>query len=630
MSGSAGSAAFAGSATCSEPGESDEETGFVHPGGLHKQSDLDRMKLMVRAGVEPYASAARELANHARARFDYVVRGSDLQTVVNRDGTNGPEFESDATAAYLNALMWAVTGDERHAEKCVEIFNAWRNVTEVTGGGTEALNAGLFAWKMVEAAEIIKSTFDGWSAADVQAFSNMLVRPGYSNSEVPASLTESNGTFYWRIYRGDPGRHGNQDLIAWRAMITMGVFLDNRIMFERALRYFKGEPHRSDDLPYASGPPPAGVQSADNEYFTTYQVGASTNAEADHGYNGVLEHYVWPSGQNQESSRDQQHAFFGLGICAGIAEVAWNQGDGVYNALDYRLLKGFEHMARYNVSSLASFPDQPTPWEPTGADFLQRLDRTGRWFSKRINPYFESDFVTSSRGDFPGKRPVFEQPYAHYRVRMGRSSTETLWTERARDVSIDLAGYEGVGFSLDHPGWGALTFRRPTGAAGDPISGFSEGLPVFVIPELPGTLRAVHYDHFPIDGEGHTYHDTTAENAGSRYRSDGVDIGCGPDGREVVADLAAGEWLSYTVFVPENGAYPIALTYSATAAGGSVRFASAGSDVTSDVALPSTNGDAMTFSVGTAELAAGVQTLRLYVSGTPGDMMLAEIVVRAP
>jgi hypothetical protein len=151
-----------------------------------------------------------------------------------------------------------------------------------------------------------------------------------------------------------------------------------------------------------------------------------------------------------------------------------------------------------------------------------------------------------------------------------------------------------------------------------------------VIPELPGALRAVHYDHFPIDGEGHTYHDTTPGNAGSRYRSDGVDIHCGPDGREVVADLAAGEWLSYTVFVPENGAYPIVLTYSATEAGGAVRLASAGSDVTSDVALPSTNGDAMTFSVGTAQLAAGVQTLRLYVSGTPGDMTLAEIVVRVP
>lgn len=626
----AGMGGAGGGATCTELGAGTDLETFVHPGGLHKQSDLDRMRMMVEAGVEPYAEAFEALRSHARASASYVVQGDGSQTVVNRDGTNGPEFEADATAAYLNALMWAITRDERHAEKCVEIFNAWRNVTEVTGGGTEALNAGLFAWKMLEAAEIIKSTYDGWTSTDVEAFSRMLVYPGYSGTEVPAGLSATNGSFYWRIYRGDPGRHGNQDLIAWRAMITMGVFLDHRVMFERALRYFKGESHRPDDLPYASGPPPAGTQTADNEYFTSYQVGASTNAEPDYGYNGVLEHYVWPSGQNQESSRDQQHAFFGLGICAGIAEVAWNQGDGVYNALDHRLLKGFEHMARYNVSELESFPDQTTPWEPSGADFLQRLDRTGRWLSKRINPYFESDFVTPSRGDFPGKRPVFEQPLAHYGVRMGLSATETLWTERGREVSIERGGYEGVGFSLDHPGWGALTFRRPTWAAGDPISGFADGLPRFAVPELPGTLRAVHYDHFPVDGEGHTYHDTTPGNSGAQYRRDSVDLGCGAGDRYVVTGIADGEWLSYTAFVPAAESYPISIAYSATADGGSIRVASAGSDVTADVELPSTGGDVSTFSLGTATLVAGVQTLRVYFSGSPESVELMEIVVGEP
>ena len=85
---------------------------------------------------------------------------------------------------------------------------------------------------------------------------------------------------------------------------------------------------------------------------------------------------------------------------------------------------------------------------------------------------------------------------------MGLSQSQTSWTERGRDVSIELGGYEGVGFSLDHPGWGALTFRRPTWAAGDPIRGFSDGVPVFGVPELPGTLAAVHYDHFPVERRG--------------------------------------------------------------------------------------------------------------------------------
>jgi hypothetical protein len=634
MMGRAGAAGAGGAmsagALCDNPGAEVNIDAFVHPGGLHKRSDLERMLLMVRAGVEPWATAFEALRGNTLASQSYAVQGDGSQTSVHREGANGPEFEADANAAYLNALMWVVTADERHAQKSVEIFNAWRNLTEVTGGGTEALNAGLFAWKLVEAAELIKSTYDGWAADDVEAFSNMLVYPGYSSAEVPDSLSQTNGTFYWRIYRGDPGRHGNQDLIAWRAMITLGVFLDNRILFDRALRYFKGEPHRPDDLPYEPGPPPAGTQIDDNEYFTTYRVGQATSAQADYGYNGVLEHYVWPSGQNQESSRDQQHAFFGLGICAGIAEVAWNQGHGVYNALDYRLLLGFEHMSRYNVSFIQSFPDQPSPWEPSGSDFIQQLDRTGRWFSKQMNPHFESDFVELSRGDFAGKRPVFEQPLAHYGVRMGLPQAQTLWTERGRDVSIELSGYEDIGFSLDHPGFGALTFRRPTWAAGDPISGFAEGLPVFSVPQLPGTVRAVHYDHFPIAGEGHTYHDATAENSGAQYRADGVDIGCGPLGLHVVTDIEAREWLAYTVFIPAADEYELWVTYSTNVAGGSVQVASAGADVTQEVSLPSTDGVEQMLSLGTARLAAGVQTLRVVFSGSLSGTSFADLGVSLP
>jgi hypothetical protein len=33
----------------------------------------------------------------------------------------------------------------------------------------------------------------------------MLVYPGLSRTAVPASLSDTNGTFYWRIYNGDPG-----------------------------------------------------------------------------------------------------------------------------------------------------------------------------------------------------------------------------------------------------------------------------------------------------------------------------------------------------------------------------------------------------------------------------------------
>lgn len=46
---------------------------LVHPGISHKRSDLDRMKHMVEAGVEPWASTFQALSNHSRAQYDFVV-----------------------------------------------------------------------------------------------------------------------------------------------------------------------------------------------------------------------------------------------------------------------------------------------------------------------------------------------------------------------------------------------------------------------------------------------------------------------------------------------------------------------------------------------------------------------------
>lgn len=604
-----------------------DSTPFVHPGALFKQSDLQRMKYMVEAGKEPWLTSYNQLKADSKASYDYVVRGNPSWTVVARGGTHGPEFESDVTAAYFNSLMWAITGDSRHAAKAVEIFNAWSNLTEVTGGGTEALNAGLYAWKLVEAAEIIKSTYTGWAAVDLQKFKDMLVYPGYSQTAVPSTVTANNGTFYWRIYNGDSGRHGNQDIIPFRAMLSMGVFLDNRVMYDRALRYLKGLTHRSDDIPYVSGPSNPGTQSATNDYFDTFAQSKQTTV-ADWGYNGVLRNYIWSNGQNQESSRDQQHAFLGLGMIEGIADVAWNQGDDVWNYLDNRLLKGFEFMGRYNTSYVQSYPDQTTPWEPD--NFIRRFDRTGRWYSKQINPYFESNFTNVSRGDFAVNRPVYEQAVAHFQVRMGLSDDEAKWTKRSRDAAISASGYEKTGFSLDHPGWGALTFRRPQLTAGDPIKGFSSGVPQFGMHVLPGAVEAENYDYFPIDGEGRTYHDLTASNSGGQYRDDGVDVKSVSTSNYALTDLDNGEWFTYTVHVPTTGNYKINVDYAASNGNGSIKFAFDGTDATSNVTLPSTGGASnwSTYTVSSnAALTKGVQAMRVFVSGTSDAFHLNRILI---
>ncbi len=65
--------------------------------------------------------------------------------------------------------------------------------------------------------------------------------------------------------------------------------------------------------------------------------------------NGSLPKYIDATGQCQETGRDQDHVQLGLLALADICEMAWQQGDDLWGALDNRLMKGFEYCARYNL-----------------------------------------------------------------------------------------------------------------------------------------------------------------------------------------------------------------------------------------------------------------------------------------
>ncbi len=65
--------------------------------------------------------------------------------------------------------------------------------------------------------------------------------------------------------------------------------------------------------------------------------------------NGSLPQYVGPTGQCQETGRDQNHAQLGLGALADICVMAEEHGDDLWSALDNRLMHGLEYSARYNL-----------------------------------------------------------------------------------------------------------------------------------------------------------------------------------------------------------------------------------------------------------------------------------------
>jgi hypothetical protein len=116
----------------------------------------------------------------------------------------------------------------------------------------------------VNAAEILRYTWGGWSNANITRFSNMI-----NNLFVPAAQVQGLAVF---PFSGNWGTSGEKALIAY------GVFLNNRTIYDLALDY------------YITGGP---------------------NGEADCGKLS----YMIPTttGQYIESGRDQGHSQFSLG-----------------------------------------------------------------------------------------------------------------------------------------------------------------------------------------------------------------------------------------------------------------------------------------------------------------------------
>jgi len=293
---------------------------FVHPGLLQSREDLARMKSAVAAESEPLFSGYEIFRTNAPSQMAYKMRGP--RTMIGRNPSVGQgDYNSDANAAYQCAIMWCLTGDRAYANKSKEIINAWSATLKSITGRDAILMAGLGPFKMINAAEILRHTDASWSPADIQQ-----------------TETHFREVIYPVIKDFAPFANGNWDTAALKTMMAIGVFCDDRAMFERALDY------------YVSG---AG--------------------------DGQLRHYIInETGQCQESGRDQQHTQLGLAHLGDCCEIAWHQGLDLYRYHDNLLLNGFEYTAKYNLGE-----DVP---------FTETLDRTGKYHHTMIS--------TKGRGRF--------------------------------------------------------------------------------------------------------------------------------------------------------------------------------------------------------------------------------------
>ncbi|MEM7230726.1 MAG: GDSL-type esterase/lipase family protein [Planctomycetota bacterium] len=271
--------------------------GFVHPGVLHSREDLARMKAAVAAKQEPIYSGFRMLEQSKYSKSNYRLRGPFPEWGRAPNIRTG-EAQSDAQAAYENALMWAITEDRAHARKSMQIIDAWRGRLKKVTGIDGVLAAGLQGIKFVAAAEILRYTDSGWPEANAKDCERWFMEAWYPTIEHYAYFA-----------------NGNWETAALQTNMAIAVYCNDRELFEKQVLY--------------------AVSGAGN---------------------GSIPHMVINAhGQCQETTRAQHYAQLGIGLLAGAAETAWHQGVDLYGWNDNRLLQGYEYTARYGFGEDVPF-----------------------------------------------------------------------------------------------------------------------------------------------------------------------------------------------------------------------------------------------------------------------------------
>ena len=341
---------------------------FIHPGMLHSAAELDRIKKNVKDGVEPWVGAWKEFQKNRFLAKTFQPR--PLETAGRGVGSTGMNnIAGDGTAAYNNAIAWYVTGDEDYAKKTVEILNAWSYKCKTINGKDAVLCAGIYGYKFANAAEIIRYSYKDWSQEDIEQFKTWMKRAFYP-------VIKDFATF----------ANGNWDACCLPTMMSIGIFCDDRVIFDRAVRYY-----------------------------------------LDGSGDGSLTNYVInEAGQCQESGRDQGHAQLGIALLASACEIGFNQGIDMYGAADNRLLKGFEYAAKYNLGNDVSF-------EPY-------TDRTGKYKASVISQI--------NRGRFPPVYEMVYNHYQNRMGVEAPFTAQAAARIRPEDGAIDHPGYGTLLFSL--------------------------------------------------------------------------------------------------------------------------------------------------------------------------------------
>jgi hypothetical protein len=275
--------------------------------------------------MDPWKSALSNARSDSAGSLDYQATPRDN---VQCGATSNPDIgctdeKNDVIAAYTHALLWYYTGDQKHADKAIEIMNAWSAVLTQHTLDNAQLQAAWCAEIFPRAAEIIRYSNAGWSDADIKQFGHML--------EVA----------YYPLVKDGSTRTGNWDTSAIDAAMNIAIFNDDLSGFQNAVDLWKA---RTPAYVYLTTDGPLPVQPP-------RESPRSDSSLKDYWYNPK----AFLDGIGQETCRDEAgtgtqafgHQQYGVAGILNAAETARIQGVDLFSLEQKRLVAFLELHAKY-------------------------------------------------------------------------------------------------------------------------------------------------------------------------------------------------------------------------------------------------------------------------------------------
>lgn len=386
-----GSAALA-QAQATTPGAQPPGT-FVRPGMLYSADNLEQMRQSASAGSGLAFGAWQRLQQDPLASLAFVPKPAAVVYRNAPSNSGNLDLQRSASAALLHALQWNAAGDPRYAAKALQILDGWSAVLTSIQGRDAQLAAALYGYKLLNAAEILRSGGADWPQASQDRFTRVMVDVFSPHTREPGHV---NGGW----------ANGNWDAAAVLFNQHLAVWTEDHQMYADAVAYFRD------------------------------------------GYgNGSVEHYVQDpeTGQVQESGRDQSHTQTGLGLLVAVAQSGWNQRavnpdwgtlaghpDGTN-----RLLKGLEYTAKFNIGLDVPY----TPMAGVGYTLAQVMQNNS-WMAG-------PDIAQENRGQLGAMW------YSAYRLFHDCAGLPDSAMPYTRQVLDRLDAFESA--ALDFPSYGAFT-----------------------------------------------------------------------------------------------------------------------------------------------------------------------------